>query len=187
MSNISISNYSHTIIFVIKDDGRLYGRLPDEYVPVTKSERTDYELAQSLHPQLEHMFDIDMNEWRPDIKDDYDGKVNLDGEYIELLHFATTFDCPHVINYLHNIEYDINRQVNEESPLHLAAQDGYIGCVNLLLEIKADPFIVNEKGESAYDYAQQWNHTEVVKILSQYCTPEILSPDGGTPAHYSEQ
>jgi len=163
-----MSNRDYKILFVLLN-GSLFGRSVNEtYTPVTKSERKHYELALQKHSELEHMFDIDLNGWRPDPKDDYDGKVDLSGEYQELLHFATIYNCPHVIKYLHGIGHNVNRKVNEESPLHLAAQDGYSDCVNVLLSAKADPSILNDDGESAYDYAKKWNHPEIVSILSRY-------------------
>ena len=52
-----------------------------------------------------------------------------------------------------------------ETPLHLAAQYGNTDVVEYLLEKRADPKLVNNKGETALDLAALFGHVDVVSYL----------------------
>ncbi len=60
---------------------------------------------------------------------------------------------------------DINKQVNNMTPLMVAARFNQFEIINYLLIHKANPSIENSHGFTALDYAEYANSTESIVIL----------------------
>jgi ankyrin repeat protein len=56
--------------------------------------------------------------------------------------------------------------------LHLAAQEGYLGVVRLLVEFGADADRTTESGATASDVASECGHGEVVGFLASFGAKE---------------
>ena len=54
------------------------------------------------------------------------------------------------------------------TPILLAAANGYIAVVKLLLANGADPGVKNKRKETAESLAKARNHTQIVQLLEEY-------------------
>ncbi|XP_052059417.1 uncharacterized protein LOC127700019 [Mytilus californianus] len=74
-------------------------------------------------------------------------------------------DIP-MINWCINHGVDVNQCRNDElSPLHVAAQEGWVEIVRMLLNIGADYNKCNNDGWSPVKIACRYGHTEIVRML----------------------
>jgi uncharacterized protein len=63
---------------------------------------------------------------------------------------------------------DVNAtQADDFTPLLEAAQNGQLEMVKLLIEFGADPLAVKSDGKSAFNLAQEYEHPEVARYLSE--------------------
>lgn len=75
-----------------------------------------------------------------------------------------------LVSALNNKEININEPYpdNGNTPLHIAAWNGYTEIVQLLLTAPAiDKTLKNKSGQTALDLAKQNNHTEIVQLLQE--------------------
>lgn len=75
-----------------------------------------------------------------------------------------------LVSALNNKEININEPYpdNGNTPLHIAAWNGYAEIVQLLLTAPAiDKTLKNKSGQTALDLAKQNNHTEIVQLLQE--------------------
>ena len=73
-----------------------------------------------------------------------------------------------LVSALNNKEININEPYpdNGNTPLHIAAWNGYAEIVQLLLTAPAiDKTLKNKSGQTALDLAKQNNHTDIVRLL----------------------
>ncbi|KAF0692966.1 Aste57867_16012 [Aphanomyces stellatus] len=92
------------------------------------------------------------------------------------------------------ISYSLPQTVNSkdtygETMLTLAAIHGRVPVVTVLLGIKGDPWLFNQKGWSAVTAAAVYNHTALIKLFAA-AGVKLDRPDdrlGYTPAHFAVQ
>ncbi len=114
------------------------------------------------------------------------GDLNLtDSDGNTPLHIAvinTTSD--EILEYLINIGYSPDRRNSEgRTPLLLATQKGSLKVVEEFLKVGADPFIMDNSGQSALTFAIQ-NNTEMLNIIVQLAgTKRDIA--GETILHYA--
>lgn len=82
------------------------------------------------------------------------------------LFMAVCFNHPDCIIKLFDKKHLPIGNVYGKTPLHYAAEFGYIDCIKILLEYNAQAFCDNDK--SPLEYAKQKNHIECVELLSKY-------------------
>ncbi len=91
-----------------------------------------------------------------------------------------SYDAPiHEAVKLHNIMMvqellmcgaDINAPSEfEATPLHLAVAEKDDTMVEFLIKMHADTSLVDEKNNSAYDYAKDDNNIDIINIFEKYC------------------
>eukprot|EP01083_Nonionella_stella_P228961 810964_1 len=68
----------------------------------------------------------------------------------------------------------INKQnsLNGDTALHIAATNGDIRMIKLLLKYNGNPNICNHDDETAISIAEEHNYTEIIKILRTVCNNE---------------
>jgi uncharacterized protein len=110
----------------------------------------------------------------------FKGQVQLAEQMIKLgadvnkpgwapLHYAATAgNVPLVSLLLVNYAYIDAESPNKTTPLMMAAHYGTPGAVKLLLEEGADPFLKNDLGLTAIDFAQQAKKADSVEILAAF-------------------
>ncbi|XP_071572545.1 uncharacterized protein [Temnothorax nylanderi] len=80
----------------------------------------------------------------------------------------------------------VNAKNANGTSLHYAAWKGYDRIVNILLQNKADPNTVNNKGFTPLHYAAKFSHLKVVKLLlSNGAVYNAVSDDGKTPSDFT--
>ena len=71
-------------------------------------------------------------------------------------------------------------------PLHIAAQNGYLEIVELLLEHGANPNVQDNDGRTPLHYAVENCHVDVARVLLDHgADPTIRDNEGMTPLDYS--
>jgi ankyrin repeat protein len=65
------------------------------------------------------------------------------------------------------------RDVDDETPLHHAAQNGRTLVAQLLLEHGADPNARNDSGETPSEFGSQNGHHGIVELLSAYVAKSV--------------
>ncbi len=84
------------------------------------------------------------------------------------LHWACYAGAEEAVNFLLNLNVDINEQDKEKlTPLHLATNEGRENIVLKLLQKNADKNIPNNKGELPIDLARKKNHKRIEQILGE--------------------
>lgn len=70
-------------------------------------------------------------------------------------------------------------------PLHLACRAGYVRCVQLLIDQRADPAALNSKGQTGLYLACYGGHPEAAQLLLSTAPALVDVPDneGNTPLH----
>ncbi|XP_071636411.1 uncharacterized protein [Temnothorax longispinosus] len=80
----------------------------------------------------------------------------------------------------------VNAKNAKGTSLHYAAWKGYDRIVNILLQNKADPNAVNNKGFTPLHYAAKFSHLKIVKLLlSNRAVYNAVSDDGKTPSDFA--
>jgi len=76
---------------------------------------------------------------------------------------------PGVLRQLARYGAEVNATISEngDSALHLAAFSGHVACVEVLLDLGANPKMKNKFGETPLDNAKAKGHTDVIKILEK--------------------
>lgn len=96
--------------------------------------------------------------------------INLcDDNYNTPLHFAIIQNSYKMIETLlkiKNIDYNALGEF-DQTPLHKAVVIGNLKIIKLLIEMGADPFMVDEKNESPLDYAKDENNEVIIKYLNE--------------------
>ena len=64
--------------------------------------------------------------------------------------------------------YEINNRTNADGQgvLHIAATEGQLECIKILLELNCDTTIKDVRGQTALDLARLWGHRTCAKYLS---------------------
>ena len=84
------------------------------------------------------------------------------------LHWACYAGAEEAVNFLLNLNVDINEQDKEKlTPLHLATNEGRENIVLKLLQKNADKDLANKKGELPIDIARKKNYKNIERILSE--------------------
>ena len=82
------------------------------------------------------------------------------------LHWACYLGSEEAVNFLLNLNVDINEQDKEKlTPLHLATNEGRENIVLKLLQKNANKNLANNKGELPIDLARKKNHKRIVQLL----------------------
>ncbi|UMQ42029.1 ankyrin repeat domain-containing protein [Chryseobacterium sp. Y16C] len=81
-----------------------------------------------------------------------------------MLFLSIKHDKKNILEYLLNHEVDLNKECGNQTPLMVAARYGKLDFAKLLLK-KANRNAKNEKGETAKEFAVQYNHPEMTSIL----------------------
>ena len=78
-------------------------------------------------------------------------------------------DCQ-MISVLLTINPDLHKDIDYKgmTPLHVAAYDGYLDVVHLLLRWHANPLVRDNRGKTAFDYAVQKEHPHVVEVIHNF-------------------
>lgn len=86
------------------------------------------------------------------------------------LHEAAYYGCTEICEPLLEHGADVNAKDKKEfTPLHLAVLEGYVGVVELLLEHGADVNAKDFRGNTAYDYASEYDDLQDCRsLLEQY-------------------
>lgn len=71
--------------------------------------------------------------------------------------------------------FSFDQTIDNETPLHCAAQHGHTGALTTLLAHGANPNMTNSRGEKPLDLAAQYGRLQVVQMLVR-AHPELLLP-----------
>ncbi|KAL1917882.1 uncharacterized protein VTP21DRAFT_3716 [Calcarisporiella thermophila] len=84
------------------------------------------------------------------------------------VHIAALTDQPKMIVLLmeHGAKLDARDQWDQSSPLHLAAREGHIETVQVLLQLGVDSFAKDKFGRTALDLARSWHRDAISELLS---------------------
>ena len=131
-----------------------------------------YDAARQCCVYVLQMFPPDaIRDWRSGARD-------------TLLHLAVIYDCPEAIPVLAP-HVDVNaHNAYGETALDTAARIGDVEAVRLLLEVGAEPAVVNKYGDTPLHVAVLHRHAVIVKLfLSRGADPNIRNRHGETPLH----
>ncbi|KAG2377419.1 hypothetical protein C9374_009330 [Naegleria lovaniensis] len=82
------------------------------------------------------------------------------------LHLATSKGYKKIVETLLNYYADPNMQdANGYTPLHVACRKGFLEISKLLLAKGGDPDIKDQQGKTAYYWAQEYKHDEILPFL----------------------
>ncbi len=98
-------------------------------------------------------------------KDNYNKCFAIKESSYSLLSLSVKHDKKNILEYLLSNEADLNKECGNQTPLMVAARYGKLDFAKLLLKKGADKNAKNEKGETAKDFAVQYNHPEMTSIL----------------------
>ncbi|KAK9498516.1 hypothetical protein O3M35_003133 [Rhynocoris fuscipes] len=114
---------------------------------------------------------------------------------VTLLHIASLQNSPDILGYLLSREAIKVKDVlckeikGGVTALHIAAKEGYTECVQELLQVNCNVFVMSransDRGGTALHLAAEKGHLEVVKIIIRHNikTVESLNADGWQPLH----
>ncbi|RDD41599.1 Transient receptor potential cation channel subfamily A member 1 [Trichoplax sp. H2] len=114
--------------------------------------------------------------------------VNKDGDtLLHLIAFNNGHELIKPVVNLMNTSININNGYGK-TPLHLAAQAGYLNTVRILLNCGADVNNSDIYGNSALHYAAKENRSEVMKLLIEHhCNINITNRRRDTPLHLASK
>ncbi len=98
-------------------------------------------------------------------KDNYNKCLSIKENSYSLLSLSVKHDKKNILDYLLNNEADLNKVCDNQTPLMVAARYGKSDFAKVLLKKGADKNAKNGKGETAKDFAVQYNHPEMTSIL----------------------
>jgi palmitoyltransferase len=102
------------------------------------------------------------------ITEEHQSSQSVDESGSTPLHWACYAGAEEAVNFLLNLNVDINEQDKEKlTPLHLATNEGRENIVLKLLQKNADKNIPNNKGELPIDLARKKNHKRIEQILGE--------------------
>lgn len=102
------------------------------------------------------------------------------------VHVAASIGASEILKLLINHGASVRVQCGPEksTALHLAAADGDVECVGLLLDAKADINARNHKLQSALHLAALSQSTDILEVLlKRGADPNVTDADGRTPLH----
>ena len=102
------------------------------------------------------------------ISEEHQSSSSVDESGSTPLHWACYAGAEEAVNFLLNLNVNINEQDKEKlTPLHLATNEGREKIVLKLLQKNADKNIPNNKGELPIDIARKKNHRRIEQILGE--------------------
>ena len=148
--HFAVINGNITMLVLLKNFG---GNLE---VLTNKGKNVIHLAAESNQPSM--MIHLLANEAKDVFSTDENGSTAL--------HWACYFDAEEAVNYLLNLNANINAQDKEKlTPLHLAVANNKVSIVRLLMQRGADKNIRNKKDELPIDIARKKNNEEIINIL----------------------
>ena len=115
--------------------------------------------------------------------------VNATGAYgCTPLYYAALYGDSYIVTYLLGKGADPKKGASwrgGDTPLHVAAQCGYVDCVQVLLSNGVPVDLRNNYGETALHLAARRRNTDVVRLLlSNGADANATDKRGGTPLEY---
>ena len=102
------------------------------------------------------------------ISEEHQSSSSVDESGSTPLHWACYAGAEEAVNFLLNLNVNINEQDKEKlTPLHLATNEGREKIVLKLLQKNADKNIPNNKGELPIDIARKKNYRRIEQILGE--------------------
>ncbi|XP_071572549.1 uncharacterized protein [Temnothorax nylanderi] len=128
---------------------------------------------------------VDNSSTRPLEMSDDESVIDLLTLTENLFSAAKLNDSSEIENYI-KAGAVVNAKNAKGTSLHYAAWKGYDSIVNILLQNKADPNAVGNKGFTPLHYAAKISHLKVVKLLlSNGAVYNAVSDDGKTPSDFT--
>jgi ankyrin repeat protein len=57
----------------------------------------------------------------------------------------------------------LSKNDDDVYPLHMAASEGQIDCLKILLDLRADITVTDKRGQTPLDLARVWGHRKCAK------------------------
>ncbi|MCJ7454088.1 MAG: ankyrin repeat domain-containing protein [Wolbachia endosymbiont of Homalodisca vitripennis] len=112
--------------------------------------------------------------------------INLLASTEKLFEAVKRNSSSEVENYIKAGAFVNAKNADSVTPLYYAAWKGYDGVVNILLQNKANPNVVGNKGFTPLHYAAKFSHLKVVKaLLSNGAVYNAVSDSGKTPSDFT--
>ena len=121
-----------------------------------------------------------------------------DGRGLTLLHLAVNSYSEVMIALLETIltkksDWNVLSRDGNETPLHLAARNGYLGTVNRLLKLDVDVTLKDRRGFTPLLAAAASDRQPIIVLLAEYMKQKKLpldeprDPSGWAPLHFTAQ
>ena len=124
-------------------------------------------IKKTIRQELNNGFDINSKYLKGKTLGHYVVKYNITGLFIYLAKCGLNLNiCDDNYDTPLHLAVDINLAGEfEATPLHVAVSEGHYDIVKLLLKSGADISLVDERNQSALDYAIDENNEKIINLL----------------------